>query len=716
MKETHKSLFMTLIAAVPALLLAWVLRLRAVDLLPIDYDEDDYLRAAQLMADDMRRNAWDDLLDENYRPEHPPFAKLAYGFVVSTFPETDLIPDSPVTAGPAASLPEPHFHAARIAAAVFGSLQAFALALVSPLAGLLLAVHTFTIKYTSQIMLEALPALTSTLTVLTYARWMKATGRSRAAWLILSSILLGLTASSKYMYALVGVIIVVDALLEARKRGRPIVRALLPILLWGIGAIGVFFLTNPFLWHDPLGRLWESVTYHAGYATGEQVSSAMYPIWQPVLWLVRSVPWHPGVFVLGLDGIIALSALAGLGRMHKRNSVYSLWLGMGLAFLFLWPTKWPQYILLLTAPVCLAAAEGLHRLAIEPLVRWMDNVRREGVHLRFPAIHWQDTRKALPWILPGSLLLLIITFYPLIYQGGMALTDFNAVSIRDGINGGIQREVIGGITGQIEPEPFEVFNFSRTGPREVSYTGFQPLIDFALGAGVELLAGEFVWTLAVITLQTALGVGIALLINRNGVRFKGLWQAIFILPWAIPEFISGLTWSQILDPRFGWIAGGTFPDQPGFDFMQHLTSWQDNPTTAFVVMVLVATWVGFPLLMLAASAGLKMIPRDIYEAAALDGASGWRQFRNITWPLLLPLIIPAIILRGIYAFNQFYLFYALNPPYPLTTFAAASYFFVDFSGQYATSAVINIFTVLVLILFLIWFNRRSQAGKGVTYA
>jgi len=704
--------------AIVALVVAWTLRVRAVNLLPIDYDEDDYLRAGQLMAADIRKGDWANLLEENYRPEHPPLAKLAYGLALTTLPDADIIPDRAVTASPAASLPQPHLRVARTLGAVFGSLQVFILGLVSPLAGLFLAVHTFTIKYTSQVMLEALPALTSTLCVLAYVRWQASGARHRHAWLAVSAVMLGFTAASKYMYALVGIIILIQAARKMLAESRqPIHVAIRPLLLWGLGAVGVFFICNPFLWPDPLGRLWESVAYHGGYATSEQVEATLFPIWQPMLWLVRSVPWHPDVFIVSFDGLIALFALAGLGRLNKRNAIFTLWLGLGMAFLFLWPTKWPQYILLLTAPLCLAAAEGFRRVIGEPVLGMIATLRKDGIHLSTPGLRWQDSRKALGWILPGGLLLLLITFFPLLYQGGMALTDFNATSIRDGINGGIRREVIGGLTGQIEPVPYEVFSFSRTGPREVSYTGFRPLLAFARGAGVELLMSEIIWTLSAISLQTALGVTIALLVNRRGVRFKGLWQAMFILPWAIPEFIGGLTWSQILDPRFGWfLSGGAFPDRPGFQFAQNLATWQENPAIAFVVMLIVATWMGFPLLMLAASAGLKMIPRDIYEAAALDGASGWQQFRHVTWPLLLPLLLPAIILRGIYAFNQFYLFYVLNPPYPLTTFAAASYFFVDFGGKYATSAVINVFTVVVLILFLLWFNRRSQAGKGVTYA
>ncbi len=199
---------------------------------------------------------------------------------------------------------------------------------------------------------------------------------------------------------------------------------------------------------------------------------------------------------------------------------------------------------------------------------------------------------------------------------------------------------------------------------------------------------------------------------------KGFWQTILILPWAIPEFVGALVWMQIFDPRFGWFFLGSksFGETPGFVYAQQLATWQENPNAAMGVLLVAGIWLGFPLIMLAASAGLKMIPEDVYEAAALDGASGLDLFKNITWPLLLPLLAPALIIRAIYAFNQFYLFFVLNPPFPLVTFANISYYFFYFGGQYAASAIVNILAVVILIFFLFGFNRISRAGEGVTYA
>jgi ABC-type sugar transport system permease subunit len=139
-----------------------------------------------------------------------------------------------------------------------------------------------------------------------------------------------------------------------------------------------------------------------------------------------------------------------------------------------------------------------------------------------------------------------------------------------------------------------------------------------------------------------------------------------------------------------------------------------------IVLLIAAIWYGFPFMMLAASAGLKLVPVEVFDAAQLDGANAWQTFRHVTWPLLMPLVMPAIIIRGIFAFNQFYLFQAFYTGDG--TLAALSYnifnpsgFFGN-NGQFAVSAVLNIITMLILIGFVVLFNRWSKAGEGVTYA
>ena len=170
LSELFRHRIFSILTICAVMVLAGFLRSRAIERLPIDYDEDDYLRAAQLIAAEIRDGHWAGLQETNYRAEHPPLAKIAYGLAISSLESASLIPDRPTSASPAPHLPEPHFQAARKTSVLFGTLEVLALAILNPLAGLFLGIHTFTIKYQSQIMLEGLPSLTSALAVICYLR------------------------------------------------------------------------------------------------------------------------------------------------------------------------------------------------------------------------------------------------------------------------------------------------------------------------------------------------------------------------------------------------------------------------------------------------------------------------------------------------------------------------------------------------------------------
>jgi arabinogalactan oligomer/maltooligosaccharide transport system permease protein len=324
-------------------------------------------------------------------------------------------------------------------------------------------------------------------------------------------------------------------------------------------------------------------------------------------------------------------------------------------------------------------------------------------------------RNALPWLVPGLTAFLIFTLLPLLFQLAVSFTDFNSGSIKDGLQGGILREVWNGLTGQTRPInpdfPFRANIVHYVGP--VSYI---PVQDYIAAQGI--LVFNLLWTLFSVILQTLMGVGVALLLRQKGILFRRGWQALFILPWAVPEMIGALMWFNVFAPETGWLSlavrayGADFP-------LAFLLDWVKNSNLLLLVLLISATWYGFPFMMLIATTGLKMIPQDAYDAAAMDGAGGRDTFRFVTWPLLLPLLLPAVIIRGVFAFNQFYLFQAFY--YPEGTLAALSYNFFNpsgyfINGQFSLSAVINVVTLLILTGFVILFNRWSKAGEGVTYA
>lgn len=702
--------------------LALYTRMRAVSLLPIDFDEDDYLSASQYYAEAFRQGDWQAVIDYRFNYEHPPLSKLAYGLVLLRLPEVARIvePTDP-NIPPAATLPQPHLRQTRSLSALFGVLETLAVAVLNPVAGFFLAFNTWHIKYTSQVMLEPLPALTSALAVIFYTFASRRRLDWRNPWLIGSAVMLGLTAASKYMYCVVGIAILVDWWwIERAEKGKvdgaAWRRLVLPVLVWGVLAVLVFFAADPYLWHDPISRLKESVLYHGGYAMSEHVAQAGYVPWQPLVWLIMPVPWHPGVFVLPMDMFVFFLALFGLKRLWEQQRVFALWFGLGLLFLLLWPTKWPQYILMLSAPVCLAAAQGFNAVIGEPAARWFHRFRMpKGIEKESLArVTWRQNLAAFPWLLPGATMLLLITLFPLIYQLAMSLTDMNVMSLKDGISGGLWRAVWQGMTGQVAPVRINFYRPERFS--QVRYAGPELILALLFGGAGDLVAFEVLWTVLSISLQLGVGLGLALLLEKPGLMFKRWWRLIFILPWAIPEFAGALMWLQINNPQFGWAALATSNSTPAVkSLLAGLINWQDSPGMTLTLLLVIATWYGFPIMMLAATAGLRMVPVDVYDAADMDGASGWDLFRLVTWPLLLPILAPVLVIRAIFAFNQFYLFYVFSSQNSPVTLSFLSYYFVQ-QGYYALSAGFNVFVIIVLIIMIAMFNRWSKVSQGVTYA
>ena len=692
---------------------AFGLRSHAAATLNIDYDEDDYMRAGQDFAQLIRTSDWRGFLDTNYRPEHPPLAKIIIGLSILSAPEKPLIPDAATTAEPNRYLPRDLVRPARTMNTIFGTLTVLFLALVNPLAGLFLAFHTFTIKYVSQIMLEAFPALTSLLMVLTYLRWKKKGQAGINGWLLASALFLGLTAASKYLYCVAAIAILVDWYLDVK--GNASIKVFLrSAIVWGLLGVAVFFLLDPYLWTDPIGRVRESIFYHAGYASGAaEVENASYPAWQPFFWLFFSPYWwHEGVFFFPFDLLITIFALAGLKRLWSRERLYILWLGLAIGFLLIWPTKWPQYIVILTVPLSMAAAEGASGVWQEILDWWR---KPKSV----PVYKTREKRRALLWLIPGLIAFILLTLIPLIFQFGISMTDFNTASLRDGFNGGLSRAIVGGLTGQ---EPAQDMDINSRSNR-VNFTGlnsYPPVLDFVTRQGI--LFFNIMWTVLSVLLQCALGLGVALLLWQRGVRLSKFWQALFILPWAVPELIGAQMWFNVFIREWGWLDLAAAKYGPTSIFSLISQGLEESPSLWLLAYLLPAIWYGFPLMMLAASAGLKMIPRDVFDASAIDGAGAWDTFRFVTFPLLLPLLVPALIVRGIFAFNQFYLFQTFF--FQDATLATLSYNIFNpnsgFSnvpgGQFAISAVINVLTVLILMAFVMLFNRWTRAGEGVTYA
>jgi sugar lactone lactonase YvrE len=329
-------------------LLALVLRLWAGLGLSLDFDEPVYLTAAGDYAQLVQQGDWRGLIDYEQNQEHPPLTKIIYALVILALgPKQEwwIV-----------------LTAARFVSAVFGTLAVLLLALLDPLAGLFLALQTLVVKYTSQTYLEALPLFATMLSVYALLRTRTSAGKHPNAWFWLSAASLGWIAAGKYSYFPVVFVLLYIAIWEKRIRW--------PYLLGYLGLAGaVFWVFDPHLWRDPIQRFVSSISFHGDYSQSQHVQQAGYPWYQPFLWISRSwgARWHPEVFFnLGLDTVIFILGILGLRKEWQERRWVLVWLVAGMAALLLWPTRWPQYTLIVLPAVCLAAASGARGVA-----RWL---------------------------------------------------------------------------------------------------------------------------------------------------------------------------------------------------------------------------------------------------------------------------------------------------------------------------------------------------------
>ncbi|HZW02951.1 MAG TPA: hypothetical protein VFF68_03420, partial [Anaerolineaceae bacterium] len=272
-------------------LLALGLRGYAANHLLIDGDEPVYINAAVVYAGLMRSGEWRQISWYEKNKEHPPLNKLVYGVGLLTKPQLNAMwaKDFPKYTPIATAEGRPWGMVGRWISASFGVLAALVLSLLNPVAGLFLAVNTIAVRYTSSMLLEALPFLTGLLAALFYLRWFDAAKQNRRGfvWLGLSAAALGATAASKYTYAVIGIAIGLHWLVFASREART-VRTAGWMILWGLAAGACFFVLDPYLWPDPVHRLLETLTFHASYSQRDFVRSFNYPFWQPLVWLTST--------------------------------------------------------------------------------------------------------------------------------------------------------------------------------------------------------------------------------------------------------------------------------------------------------------------------------------------------------------------------------------------------------------------------------------------
>jgi arabinogalactan oligomer/maltooligosaccharide transport system permease protein len=276
------------------------------------------------------------------------------------------------------------------------------------------------------------------------------------------------------------------------------------------------------------------------------------------------------------------------------------------------------------------------------------------------------------FLLPSAVIIGCVVFYPFLYNFYISTTNMSLYHIRDYTFQGLANYK------EIFSEPDLYYYFFKT----------------------------IIWTAVNLFFHLVLGISIALLLNRP-LFGRSAFRALLILPWAMPQYISALTWKGMFNYQYG---SANLVLQKIF----HLppVEWFSNETWAFAAAIITNIWLGFPFIMVVTLGGLQSIPRDLYEAAEIDGASSIQQFFRITLPMLRPVPAPAVILGTIWTFNNLNVIWLVterglpaDKSHILVTYVYKAAFIYY---RYGYAAAFSIFIFLILLTIVLVYLRQTK--------
>ncbi|MDK0840540.1 sugar ABC transporter permease [Clostridium perfringens] len=296
----------------------------------------------------------------------------------------------------------------------------------------------------------------------------------------------------------------------------------------------------------------------------------------------------------------------------------------------------------------------------------------------------KDTIKAMPYLLPAVISILIFTIFPIIYTVVIAFTDYTMYS-----------------------------------QGNIKFVGFANFIEVLTGPFKDVFLPVFGWNIIFAVVSTAgtffLGLIVAMAVNNPNIKEKSVYRAILIIPWALPATVAILSWQGLLNGSYGAINNLLL----NLHLISNPIPWLTDPTWARVALIIVNIWLGFPYMMNVCLGALGAIPDSYYEAADVDGASKWLQFRKITLPSLAQISYPLLISSFAFNFNNFgsaFLITKGGPPRMATQFAgytdilaSVNYKLSTQFGRFEIASAISI--IIFLILGTISYYQMKLSGQ-----
>ena len=296
----------------------------------------------------------------------------------------------------------------------------------------------------------------------------------------------------------------------------------------------------------------------------------------------------------------------------------------------------------------------------------------------------KDTIKAMPYLLPALISIIIFTIIPIVYTVVIAFTDYTMYS-----------------------------------QGHIKFVGFANFIEVLTGPFKEIFLPVFGWNIIFAVVSTAgtffLGLIVAMAVNNPNIKEKSVYRAILIIPWALPATVAILSWQGLLNGSYGAINNLLL----NLHLISNPIPWLTDPTWARVALIIVNIWLGFPYMMNVCLGALGAIPDSYYEAADVDGASKWLQFRKITLPSLAQISYPLLISSFAFNFNNFgsaFLITKGGPPRMSTQFtgytdilASVNYKLSTQFGRFEIASAISI--IIFLILGTISYYQMKLSGQ-----
>jgi multiple sugar transport system permease protein len=247
------------------------------------------------------------------------------------------------------------------------------------------------------------------------------------------------------------------------------------------------------------------------------------------------------------------------------------------------------------------------------------------------------------------------------------------------------------------------------------YTGEAPWVGLANYRSVvtssvfsKAMLNTALFTVGSIAGQFVIGLALAIFFRRR-FPLNGVLRSLLLLPWLVPLIVSGAVWRWILDKDNGALnrflaAVHIAPGHPG---------WLVSTSLALVAIIIVNIWIGIPFNSTILYGGLQDIPEELYEAASLDGATGWKSFRYVTWPLLRPVVSVVLVLGVVYTIKVLDIILGLTnggPAHATETIATQSYHLSFQQFDFGQGAALGNILIAISLLFSIIYlhaNRRA---------